>query len=128
QKDQKAREETAKLFIGMAFAFVPGSKDVIGEVALEGGDFLGKLADKAINYTWEKGKGMLESNAQNLINGQLRALNDGDALKNIDKILDAMRGTMVTINAAMPNGEEGELDLRSKFQAAFAFYNLLLQK
>lgn len=125
QADQKAREETAKLFVGMAFAFVPGAGDVIGTAAAEGGDFLSKVSDKAVNYAWDKGKGMFESRAQKLVNQKLGAMTSGDALSNIDTLLGSMKDTVVTINAGMPNDEVGELDLRSKFQSSFVFYNLI---
>lgn len=121
QADQKQREETMKMFTGLAFSFVPGAGKVLGELGGEGAEFLDRIAGKVRDFAWDKAKGALQSGVENRLND----LMSGDSLENIDKMLGTLRDTVLSLNASLPNGENGELDLRSKFQSAFAFYQLI---
>jgi hypothetical protein len=122
QSDITRREETAAMFIGMAFSFVPGAGDIIGKIAGEGASFLEKLPDKLIETAWNKGKDVLSDSLLGAISG----LNGEEALGSIDKLLEQFGDVVVATNAALPNGEQGELDLRSAFQSAFSFYKDLV--
>ena len=42
-------------------------------------------------------------------------------------LTDKFRDIIVATNAALPNGEAGELNLRSAFQSAFSFYHELVE-
>lgn len=119
--DQKQREDTAKMFTGLAFSFVPGAGKVLGNIAGEGATFLEQIPDKIRDFAWDKAKGALESG----VNSQLAEMLSGDSLANIDTMLGNLKNVVLAINASLPNGEAGELDLRSKFQSGFSFYQLI---
>ncbi len=119
--DQEQQKKTAQMFTGLAFSFVPGAGKVLGELGGEGAGYLEKIAGKVRDFAWDKVKDAAKSGVED----QLGKLMEGDSLKNIDTMLGSLRNTVLSINAALPNGEQGELDLRSKFQSAFSFYQLI---
>lgn len=119
--DQQQQKETVQMFTGLAFSFVPGAGKVLGELGGEGADFLEKAAGKIRDFAWDKAKGA----AQSGVEGQINNLLSDDSLKNIDVMMSSLRDTVLSLNASLPNGESGELDLRSKFQSAFTFYQLI---
>lgn len=119
--DQQQQKETVQMFTGLAFSFVPGAGKVLGELGGEGAEFLEQAAGKIRDFAWDKAK----SAAQSGVEGQINNLLSGDSLENIDTMMASLRGTVLSLSASLPNGEEGELDLRDKFQAAFAYYQLI---
>lgn len=119
--DEQQQKETVQMFTGLAFSFVPGAGKVLGEIGGEGAVFLEQIAGKVRDFAWDKAKGA----AQSGVEGQINKLLSGDSLSNIDSMMSSLRDTVLSLNASLPNGETGELDLRSKFQAAFTFYQLL---
>lgn len=119
--DREQQKKTTEMFTGLAFSFIPGAGKVLGELGGEGADYLEQIAGKVRDFAWDKAKGALE----NGVNGQFEKLMSDDSLENIDTMLGSLRNTVLSINASLPNGEQGELDLRTKFQSAFAFYQLV---
>ncbi len=119
--DRKQREDTVKMFTGLAFSFVPGAGKVLGELGGEGAEFLDQIAGTVRDYAWDQ----LKSSAKDAVESQISELISGDSLANIDKMIENLQGAVVSLNALLPNDEEGELDLRGKFQSGFAFYNLV---
>ncbi len=115
------QKQTMQMFTGLAFSFVPGAGKVLGELGGEGAEFLEQIAGKVRDFAWDKAKGALQSGVE----GQLTNLMSDDSLENIDTMLGNLRDVVLSLNASLPNGEAGELDLRSKFQSAFAFYQLI---
>lgn len=119
--DQQQQKETVQMFTGLAFSFVPGAGKVLGELGGEGAEFLEQAAGKIRDFAWDKATGAAQSGVEDQIN---KLLSD-DSLGNIDTMLSSLRDTVLSLNASLPNGETGELDLRSKFQSAFTFYQLI---
>lgn len=119
--DEQQQKETVQMFTGLAFSFVPGAGKVLGELGGEGAVFLEQIAGKVRDFAWDKAQGA----AQSGVEGQINKLLSGESLSDIDALMSSLRGTVLSLNASLPNGEEGELDLRSKFQSAFAFYQLI---
>lgn len=115
------RKQTMQMFTGLAFSFVPGAGKVLGELGGEGAEFLEQIAGKVRDFAWDKAKGALQSGVE----GQLADLMSDDSIENIDTMLGNLRDVILSLNASLPNGEDGELDLRSKFQSAFSFYQLI---
>lgn len=121
--DQEQQKQTVQMFTGLAFSFVPGAGKVLGELGGEGAEFLEQAAGKIRDFAWDKAKSAAESG----VNTQIDKLLQGDSLSNIDSMMSSLRDTVLALNASLPNGENGELDLRSKFQSAFSFYQLIGQ-
>lgn len=119
--DQAQQKETVQMFTGLAFSFVPGAGKVLGELGGEGAVFLEQAAGKIRDFAWDKAKSAAESG----VNNQLNKMLEGDSLSNIDSLMSSLKDTVLSLNASLPNGETGELDLRSKFQSAFSFYQLI---
>ena len=80
QDDQKSRDETTKMFVGMAFAFAPGASKVLGEGS-------GKL----LEFAYGKGVDFAKSHAESGLSGVINNLADGDSLKKIDEGFKAIR-------------------------------------
>lgn len=119
--DQQQQKETVQMFTGLAFSFVPGAGKVLGELGGEGAEFLEQAAGKIRDFAWDKAQGAAQSGVEDQINNLL----SDDSLENIDTMISSLRGTVLSLSASLPNGEDGELDLRDKFQAAFAYYQLI---
>jgi hypothetical protein len=78
--DQKSREETAKFFVGIGFAFVPGADKVLGEGA-----------EKALEVAYDKAKDFAKDHAESGLSGFINKMLDGDALKNINTLFNELR-------------------------------------
>lgn len=126
-QNEAARKEMIGFMTGMAFCFLPGAGDIIGKIAGEGASFLQQIPDKIINYTFDQGKSQVDKATQEQFTKLLSGMNNNDALKNINIFIDSFKRTVVSTNAALPNGEKGELNLRTAFQSAFAFYGDLVR-
>ncbi len=94
QNDQKSREETTKMFVGMAFAFVPGASDVLGKGS-------GKLLEVAYSQGVDYAKSHAESGFSSLIND----LTDGDSLENIDEGFKSIRGLSFEVRQSLENND-----------------------
>jgi hypothetical protein len=125
-QDAAKKKEMVGFFVGMAFSFVPGAGDVMGKIAGEGASFLQQIPDKIINFTWDQGKDQLKNGSQDFLLNLLKGSSNSDALANVDVLTDKFKDIIVATNAALPNGEAGELNLRSAFQSAFSFYHDLV--
>lgn len=85
--NRQSREETVKFFTGMAFAFVPGAKDALGEAS-------GTLMDFAYDKAKEWATNNVDSTLANFINN----FSDGAALENIKNGYEALRGMHFSIS------------------------------
>ena len=126
-EDAARKKEMVGFFVGMAFAFVPGASDVFGKIAGEGASFLEQIPDKIVDFAWSQSNDQLENGAQEILLNLLKGSSNTDALANVDMLTDRFRDIIVATNAALPNGEEGELNLRTAFQSAFSFYHELVE-
>jgi len=126
-QDAARRKEMVGFFVGMAFSFVPGAGDALGKIAGEGASFLQQIPDKIVGFTWDQGKDQLKNGSQDFLLNLLKGSTNADALANVELLTDRFRDLIVATNAALPNGEEGELNLRSAFQSAFSFYHELVE-
>lgn len=98
QDDQKSREETTNMFVGMAFAFVPGASKVLGEGS---GKLLELAYDKGVDYA----KTHAESGFTSVINN----LTDGDSLENIDDGFKAIRDLRFQVSRSLDGEQNNEL-------------------
>jgi hypothetical protein len=98
QDDQKSREETTQMFVGMAFAFAPGASDVLGEGAA-----------KLLEVGYEKGIEYAEENAGSGLGGLINDLNDGDSLENIDEGFKAIRDLKFQVQNTLSAEKDKEL-------------------
>ncbi len=98
QDDQKSREETTSMFVGMAFAFVPGASKVLGEGS-------GKLLELA----YDKGVEFAKSHAESGFTGMINDLTDGDALENIDDGFKAIRDLRFQVSKSLDGEQNSEL-------------------
>lgn len=128
-EDQQKKQEMIGFVTGMAFAFLPGAGDLFGKIAADGASFLEQIPDKIIKYSYDQAKSQIESAAQDGMLNLLNNMNGGnaDALGKIDVFINEFKNTVTTTSSTLPNGETGELDLRTKFQSAFAFYGDLIR-
>jgi hypothetical protein len=126
-QDAAKKKEMVGFFVGMAFSFVPGAGDVMGKIAGEGASFLQQLPDKIVNFAWDTSKDQLKNGSQEFLLNLLKGSSNADALANVDMLTDKFRDIIVATNAALPNGEAGELNLRAAFQSAFSFYHELVE-
>lgn len=126
-QDAARKKEMVGFFVGMAFAFVPGAGDVFGKIAGEGASFLQQIPDKIVNFAWDQSKDQLKNGSQEFLLNLLKGSSNADALANVEVLTDNFRGIIVATNAALPNGEQGELNLRAAFQSAFSFYHELVE-
>ena len=69
----------------------------------------------------------LKNGSQDFLLNLLKGSSNADALANVDMLTDKFRDIIVATNAALPNGEAGELNLRAAFQSAFSFYHELVE-
>jgi hypothetical protein len=99
----------------------------MGKIAGEGAGFLQQLPDKILNFAWDQGRDQLKNGSQDYLLSLLKGSTNSDALANVDTLTDKFRDLIVATNAAMPNGETGELNLRAAFQSAFSFYHELVE-
>jgi hypothetical protein len=125
-QDEARKKEMVGLFVGMAFSFIPGAGDVFGKIAGEGASFLQQIPDKVISFTWGQGTDQLKDGSQDFLLSLLKGMTNRDALTNVDVLTARFRGVIGATNAALPNGETGELNLRAAFQSAFSFYHDLV--
>jgi hypothetical protein len=93
---QKEREETAKFFTGLAFAFVPGADKVLGEGA-------GKILEVA----YDKAKDFAKDNAESGLSGFINKMADGNALKDIKSLFTELRDLKFKISSALPENLAG---------------------
>lgn len=126
-QDEARKKEMIGFFAGMAFSFLPGASDVIGKIAGEGASFLEQIPDKLVDFAWDQTKDQLKDESQDFLLGLLKGMTNADALTSIDALTNRFSQVIVATNAALPNGEEGELNLRTAFQSAFAFYGDLVE-
>ncbi len=126
-QDAARKKEMVGFFVGIAFSFVPGAGDVVGKIAGEGASFLQQIPDKIINFAWDQSKDQLKNGSQDFLLNLLKGSSNADALANVDMLTDEFRDIIVATNAALPNGEAGELNLRAAFQSAFSFYHELVE-
>lgn len=126
-EDKQQREQMIGFVTGMAFAFVPGASDVLGDLAAGGTNWLSKVPGTIAEFGYEQGTSQLEEGAQQALLGLLSgAGSDQEALADITAFMETFKGTITGTSAALPNGEEGELSLRTAFQSAYAFYRDLV--
>lgn len=133
--DQAKKQELIGFVTGMAFAFLPGAGDIFGKIAADGASFLKQIPDKIINYTFDQGKSQIESAAKDGLISLLKNMNGSNsaALSDIDAFIGGFKQTVVATSSVLPNGEKGEngkpdeLNLRTAFQSAFAFYGDLVR-
>lgn len=57
----------------------------------------------------------------------LKGASNADALADVELLTDKFRDIVVATNAALPNGKQGEQNLRAAFQTAFGFYHELVE-
>jgi hypothetical protein len=126
-QDAARKKEMVGFFVGMAFSFVPGAGDVMGKIAGSGASFLQQIPDKIVNFAWDQSKDQLKNGSQEFLLNLLKGSSNADALANVDLLTDKFRDIIVATNAALPNGEAGELNLRAAFQSAFSFYHELVE-
>lgn len=126
-QDAARKKEMVGFFVGMAFSFIPGAGDVIGKIAGSGASFLQQIPDKIVNFAWDQSKDQLKNGSQEFLLNLLKGSSNADALANVDMLTDQFRDIIVATNAALPNGEQGELNLRAAFQSAFSFYHELVE-
>jgi hypothetical protein len=126
-KDAARKKEMVGFFIGMAFSFVPGAGDALGKIAGEGASFLQQIPDKIVNFAWDQSKDQLKNGSQDFLLNLLKGSSNADALTNVEMLTGKFRDLIVATNAALPNGEAGELNLRAAFQSAFSFYHELVE-
>ncbi|HEY8561478.1 MAG TPA: hypothetical protein VIL74_13970 [Pyrinomonadaceae bacterium] len=126
-RDAARKKEMVGFFVGMAFSFVPGAGDVFGKIAGEGASFLQQIPDKIVNFAWDQSKDQLKNGSQEFLLNLLKGSSNADALANVEVLTDNFREIIVATNAALPNGEQGELNLRAAFQSAFSFYHELVE-
>ena len=124
--DEAKRKEMVGMFVGMAFSFIPGAGDVFGKIAGDGASFLQQIPDKIIDFTWDQSKDQLKNGSQDFLLDLLKGMTNRDALTSVDALSDQLQEVIVATNAALPNGEAGELNLRAAFQSAFSFYRDLV--
>jgi hypothetical protein len=106
QDNQKTREDTVKMFTGMAFSFVPGAGKVLGEGS-----------DKILQLAYDKGKEFAQSHAESGLTSVINNLLDGDALKNIDEGFKSIRDLRYTISGdVLANNRE----LADSFELGYA--------
>ncbi len=98
QDDQKSREETTNMFVGMAFAFVPGASKVLGEGS-------GKL----LEFAYDKGVDYAKSHAESGFTSVINNLTDGDSLKNIDDGFKAIRDLRFQVSRSLDGEQNNEL-------------------
>lgn len=92
QDDQKSREETTKMFVGMAFAFAPGASEVLGEGSAT-----------LLEFAYEQGKEYAQENAQSGLGGLINNLVDGDSLENISEGFKAIRELRFQVSNSLEN-------------------------
>lgn len=126
-QDAARKQEMVGFFVGMAFSFIPGAGDVMGKIAGEGASFLQQIPDKLVDFAWDQSKDQLKNGSQEFLLDLLKGSSNADALANVDMLTDKFRDIIVATNAALPNGEQGELNLRAAFQSAFSFYHELVE-
>ncbi|HEY0460698.1 MAG TPA: hypothetical protein VGC97_16290 [Pyrinomonadaceae bacterium] len=126
-QDAARKKEMVGFFVGMAFSFVPGAGAVMGKIAGEGASFLQQIPDKIVNFAWDQSKDQLKNGSQEFLLNLLKGSSNPDALANVGMLTGKFRDIIVATNAALPNGEPGELNLRAAFQSAFSFYHELVE-
>jgi hypothetical protein len=126
-QDAAKKKEMVGFFVGMAFSFVPGAGGVMGRIAGEGASFLQQIPDKIVDFAWDQSKDQLKNGSQDFLLNLLKGSSNSEALTNVEMLTDRFRDIIVATNAAMPNGEAGELNLRAAFQSAFSFYHELVE-
>ncbi len=127
--DQEQREQMIGFVTGMAFSFVPGAGDVLGSLASGGGNWLSQVPGTIAEFGYDQATSQLEEGSTEALMQLLGGLGDSsqqDQLANVDAFLESFKDTIIGTSAALPNGEAGELNLRTAFQSAFAFYRDLL--
>jgi hypothetical protein len=85
---RESREEAVKFFTGMAFAFIPGASDALGEAS-------GSLMD----YAYDQAKDWATENADSTLSRFINDFNDGDALDNIKEGFEALRSLSFAIRS-----------------------------
>lgn len=93
KSDQKSRDETTKMFVGLAFAFAPGASKVLGEGA-----------NKGLEFAYGKAVDFAKSHAESGLSSLINKLNDGESLKNIDEGFKAIRDLRFKVSQSL----EGE--------------------
>ncbi len=88
---QKEREESAKFFTGLAFAFVPGADKVLGEGA-------GKILEVA----YDSAKDFAQENAESGLGEFINNMSDGNALKDIKSLFTELRDLKFRISSSLP--------------------------
>lgn len=125
--DQQQREAMIGFVAGMAFAFVPGGSAIMKGLQAEGGSWLSQVPGTVAAVTYDQGTSQLKEASQDgLIDLLSGAGENQESLAEVEAFMTMFKDTILATNAALPNGEEGELNLRSAFQAAFAFYGDLI--
>lgn len=85
---RESREEAVKFFTGMAFAFIPGASDALGEAS-------GSLMD----YAYDQAKDWATEHADSTLSRFINDFNDGDALNNIKEGFEALRSLSFAIRS-----------------------------
>lgn len=93
--DQEARAATTQMFVGMAFAFVPGASKVLGEGA-----------DKILELAYDKAVEFAQENTQSGLSGLINDLTDGDSLENIDEGFKAIRDLRFQVSNTLVDNED----------------------
>lgn len=125
--DKEQRQAMIGFVTGMAFAFVPGASEALAGLSSQGGNWLSKVPSTIAEFGYDQATSQLEEGSQELLLNLLSgAGSNEEALADVDAFMDTFKDTILGTSAALPNGEQGELDLRSSFQSAYAFYRDLL--
>ena len=125
--DKEQRQQMIGFVTGMAFSFVPGASEVLGPLAEAGGNWLSQVPGKIAEYGYDAATSQLEEGSTEALTNLLSGAGENEeSLSDVNEFLGMFKDTIIGTSAALPNGEEGELNLRTAFQSAFAFYRDLL--
>lgn len=125
--DREQRQQMIGFMTGLAFAFVPGGGTALAGLSQSGGNWLSKVPATIAEFTYDQSTSQLESASQKQLLKLLSGAGTNEqALSDVDQFLSTFKQTIQSTSAALPNGEEGELNLRTAFQSAFSFYGHLV--
>jgi hypothetical protein len=100
---QKEREATAKFFVGVGFAFVPGADKILGEGA-----------GKVLEVAFDKAKDFAKDHAESQLSKYINNMSDGNALQDIKALFTELRELRFSIDSNLPK------DLADSFDIGYA--------
>ena len=125
--DREQRQAMIGFVTGMAFAFVPGASEALAGLKGSGSTWLQEVPGTIAEFGYDQATSQLEEASQEALLGLLSGAGDDEAaLADVNAFMDTFRDTIVGTSAALPNGEQDELNLRTSFQSAYAFYRDLV--